>query len=241
MPVFPAVCTRRAAAFTLIEMIGVLAIIAILAAVIAPAVIESIRDSKISSAVASVRAARVAASHFYQRYESMPLDARITLVYNYKADPTGNPPPAYTPPIGDLDFGDVLVYQSQLLEKEATTVGRPTDLLTHAIGSCVLGDTLIGGASYTGSSGEMHFKSAGAATQIVYYFMPNLTTQEAAAMARQINGPYGRDALSERDFIEASRVGRGIGSVGGLEGANAWFSPGDQPGEYHAYFYVSHR
>lgn len=237
----PAVCTRRAAAFTLIEMIGVLAIVAILAAVITQAVIQSIRDSKITSAVASVNAARVAANHFYQRYEYIPLDAKISIVYDYKADPTGNPPPAYTPTIGALDFGDVLVYQSQLFEEEATTVGRPTELLTHAVGSCVVGDTLIGGALYTGSAEAMHFKSAGAAVQIVYYFMPNLTTQEAAAMARQINGPFGNDALSERDFIEASVVGQGIGSVGGLEGANAWFSPGDEAGEYHAYIYVSHR
>lgn len=241
MSILPAVCARRAAAFTLIEMIGVLAIIAILAAAIVPKVIETIRDSKISSAVASVNAARVAANQFHQRYESIPLDAEITIVYDYKVDPTGDPPPAYTPPVPPLDFGDVLVYQSQLLEKEATTVGRPTDLLTHAIGSSKVGSSLIGGASYAGSHEEMHFKSAGAAGQIVYYFMPNLSTQEAAAIARQINGPFGSDALSERDFIDASLVGQGVGSVGGLEGANAWFSPGDKAGEYHAYIYVSHR
>lgn len=235
------VCTRRTAGLTLMEMLGVLVIIAILATVITPAVMESIRDSKISSAVASVRAARVAANHFFQRYDYIPVDAEITIVYDFKAEPTGDPPPAYTPPVPPLDFGDLLVYQFQLLEQEATTVGRPTDLLTHAIGSCLVGDVLIGGVKYAGSSREMHFKSAGAATQIVYYFMPNLTTQEAAAIARQINGPFGGDALTDRDFIEASLAGRGIGSIGGLSGADAWFSPGDEAGEYHAYIYVYHR
>lgn len=237
----PVVFTRRTAGLTLMEMLGVLVIIAILGAVITPAVIQSIRDSKISSAVASVRAARVAANHFFQRYDYIPVDTEITIVYDFKAEPTGDPPPAYTPPVLPLNFGDLLVNQFQLLEQEATTVGRPTNLLTHAIGSCLVGDVLIGGVKYIGSPREMHFKSAGAATQIVYYFMPNLTIQEAAAIARQINGPFGGDALTDRDFIEASLAGRGISSIGGLSGADAWFSPGDEAGEYHAYVYVYHR
>ena len=60
--------------FTLIEMIGVLAIIGILAAVVAPRVIESIRDAKVTSAIASVNAAKTAAINYYQRYDNFPLD-----------------------------------------------------------------------------------------------------------------------------------------------------------------------
>lgn len=233
--------SRNTAAFTLIEIIGVLAIMSILSAMIAPAVIKSIRESKITSALTAISAARIAAANFNQRYGYIPVDADITLVYNYKVDPTGTPPITYTPLIGGFDFGDILVYQSQLLEQEATRVGRSTATLTHAIGSCLVGDAMIGGAIYTGSVSEMHFKSSGAAVQIVYYFMPNLTIKEAATMAIKINGPFSRDALAELDFIEATLAGQGINSVGELEGANAWFSPGDDPGEYHAYIYVSHR
>ena len=231
--------TKQNSAFTLIEMIGVLAIIGILAAVVAPRVIESIRDAKVTSAVASVSAAKTAAIGYYQRYDNFPLDADLQTVLDYKSDPTN--PVAYTPTVGALDFGDVLVRQSQLLEQEKAPIGRPDASVAHAIGCSPVGGTLIGGAVYTGSTSTMRFKSAGSGTRIVYYFMPNLTTQEAAAMASKVNGPFTADAVSELDLIEASLAGNGIGGTGGLEGANAWFAPGANSGEFNAYLYVSHQ
>lgn len=232
--------SRKTTAFTLIEMIGVLAIISILSAIIVPAVIKAIRESKITSALGSVGAARIAAVNFNQRYGYILADDDISVVYNHKVDPTGAPPITYTPAVGALDFGDILVYQSQLLEQEETRIGRPTATLTHAVGSCLVGDAMLGGVLYTGSASEMHFKSSGAAVQIVYYFMPNLTTNEAAAMAIKINGPFERSILAETELIEATLAGQGINSLSGLRGANAWFVPGENLGEYHAYIYVSH-
>ena len=73
--------------------------------------------------------------------------------------------------------------------------------------------------------------------------MPNLTVQEAAALASKVNGPYTADAVSDLDFIEASIAGAGIADKGGLEGANCCFTPGTAGAgiEYHAYQYVSHQ
>lgn len=236
----PVIVSERSA-FTLIEMIGVLAIMSILAAMIAPNVIKSIRESKISSAIASVNAAQIAATHYYQRYERIPADTEIIQVLNYKADPNGDPPQEYTPEVGNRDLGDMLVYQTQLLEQESVPIGRPTSTLTFAIGSSPVGTTLIGGVAYSGTVDSMIFDSAGKAVLVAYYFMPNLTTREAAGLAIKVNGPFGADALTELDFIEASLAGNGIAQKGGLEGANAWFTPGDQSGEYHAYVYVFHQ
>ena len=47
--------------FTLIEMIGVLAIIGILASVVAPKVIEAIRDAKVTSSLANLTTVNSAA------------------------------------------------------------------------------------------------------------------------------------------------------------------------------------
>jgi len=230
---------KQNSAFTLIEMIGVLAIIGILAAVVAPRVIESIRDAKVTSAVASVSAAKTAAIGYYQRYDNFPLDADLTQVLDYKSDPSGTA--QYTPAVGALDFGDVLVRQSQLLEQEKAPIGRATGTLAHAIGCTPVGGTLIGGATYAGTSATFRFKSSGSATRIVYYFMPNLTLQEASALAAKVNGPFTADAVSDLSFVEASIAGNGIATIGGLEGANCWFAPGENSGEYHAYLYVSHQ
>ena len=52
--------------FTLIEMIGVLAIIAILAAVIAPKVFDAISDSRVDSLVEEINTVRTAVASFYK-------------------------------------------------------------------------------------------------------------------------------------------------------------------------------
>jgi len=232
---------KQNSAFTLIEMIGVLAIIGILAAVVAPRVIESIRDAKVTSAVASVSAAKTAAIGYYQRYDNFPLDEDLVTVLNYKENPDPISVQPYTPAVGPLDFGDVLVRQSQLLEQEKAPIGRPDTDAVHAIGCAAVGGNLIGGTTYTGTTATFRFKSSGSATRIVYYFMPNLTLQEASALAAKVNGPFTADAVSDLSFVEASLAGNGIAAVGGLEGANCWFATGEGVGEYHAYLYVSHQ
>jgi type II secretory pathway pseudopilin PulG len=227
-------------------MIGVLAIIGILAAVVAPRVIESIRDAKVISAVGSVNSAKTAAINYYQRYDNFPTDADVVAkkVKNYKIDPTGVT--EYSQPPGHaLSFGDVLVYQSQLLEQEKTPIGNPAaGSQGHAIGCSPVGEVLsIGGATYDGIN--FRFKSSGAATRIVYYYIPNLTVQEASSLAAKVNGPFDNTAVSDLDFINASLTSGINSALGGLEGANAFFQAASGAGsgasEYDAYLYVSHQ
>ncbi|QQS07398.1 MAG: prepilin-type N-terminal cleavage/methylation domain-containing protein [Fibrobacterota bacterium] len=66
--------TRRG--FTLIEMIGVLAIIAILVAAVAPRIFEAINDSKITSATSTIRTLESAVAKYYSDVGTLlPLNA----------------------------------------------------------------------------------------------------------------------------------------------------------------------
>ncbi len=64
----PSPCRQRRQAFTLVEMIGVLAIIAILASLLIPRVFQAIGDSKISNTATTCNSVKAAVSEYYGRY-----------------------------------------------------------------------------------------------------------------------------------------------------------------------------
>ena len=88
------------AAFTLIEMIGVLAIIGILASVVSPKVIEAIRDAKVTGVIANLAAAKTAAATYYGRYNSYPVDGTKLAVVS--AATSDEPKQSPSPSLGEL-------------------------------------------------------------------------------------------------------------------------------------------
>jgi prepilin-type N-terminal cleavage/methylation domain-containing protein len=62
------VSSKAKAAFTLVEMIGVLAIISILASLLIPRVFQAIGDSKISNAASSCNGIKAAVNEYYGKY-----------------------------------------------------------------------------------------------------------------------------------------------------------------------------
>lgn len=221
--------------FTLIEMIGVLAIIGILAAVVAPRVVESIRDAKVTSAIASVNSAKSAALNYYQRYDRFPLDNVITEVTDYRADPSGETPYSLDDPGASFDFGDILVRQEVLLETERVPVGEELGGDTWQV-NCVVSDN--DGTALSQVEGNVLFKSAGKASRVVYFYMPNLTLQEAAALGTKVNGPFPIEVKGDEGVIAESTVG-GAASTN-IDGANAFFAA-KANNLYDAFVYVSHQ
>ncbi len=59
---------RRHGGFTLIEMVGVLAVIAILAALLVPKIFAAIQESRINNAVGSINACKTAALNYFAKY-----------------------------------------------------------------------------------------------------------------------------------------------------------------------------
>jgi prepilin-type N-terminal cleavage/methylation domain-containing protein len=70
---------RAAQGFTLIEMIGVLAVIAILAAVLIPKVFEAINNSKVNNAAMSCQTVKTALVDHYAKYGSLLSSNGVTL------------------------------------------------------------------------------------------------------------------------------------------------------------------
>ena len=60
--------SRKAAAFTLIEMVGVLAVIALLAAILVPKVFSAINNARYSNTVSSINSVKTAATDYFGKY-----------------------------------------------------------------------------------------------------------------------------------------------------------------------------
>src|SRR5258706_8379284 len=70
---------KRRQAFTLIEMIGVLAVIAILAALLIPKVFSAINDARVNNAIVSYETVKTAVTDHYGKYGSLNVSNVTTI------------------------------------------------------------------------------------------------------------------------------------------------------------------
>jgi len=88
--------TRRQSGFTLMEMIGVVAVIAILASIATPMIFDTIRNARVTAFVQDVNVLRTAVARYYEDTGRFPLhiptdsrDGRRLLMNNSTARPVG--------------------------------------------------------------------------------------------------------------------------------------------------------
>jgi len=200
---------RMSRAFTLIEMIGVLAIIGILASVVSPKVIEAIRDAKVTGVIANVNAARTAASTYYGRYNNYPVDGtKAAIQQGTTANWTRTYGNATVVASNEATFGDILCAEG-LLENIKSPLGSTgtngagiytPGTLAHVTNTAVNGTNgfaFIACRSVTnGTNVSGNFTGAANATRTVFFAIPGVSMQEAASLKIKLDGPFANDAYS---------------------------------------------
>src|SRR2546423_3634975 len=109
---------RRNQGFTLIEMIGVLAVIAILAAVLVPKVFEAINNSRINNSAMTYNTVKTAIADHYAKFGAIPIDG------------TANPPAAMALPVEQFDL--TLLKEAFLDKPFAVKIGDGTSGAANA-------------------------------------------------------------------------------------------------------------
>src|ERR1051325_4630325 len=106
---------NRRQGFTLIEMIGVLAVIAILAALLVPKIFEAINNAKVNNAAVSCNTVKTALADHYAKFGTIPVDG------------SSGTPVNLTPGVGAATNYDQVLLKEGFLDKPfAVKIGDGT-------------------------------------------------------------------------------------------------------------------
>jgi len=214
--------TRQNKGFTLIEMIGVLAVIAILAAVLIPKVFEAINNSRVNNAAMSCQTVKTAMADHYAKAGSFAAEATI---YG-----TNIP---LTLPMENYD--QVLMRESFMDKPFATKIGngatgaagtraRVDVISTGATRALALGATVDG--TYTTG-----YALSGGGTNVVV---------GSALLECVITGVTENDAKDLNDRIDGPTLGIAIGGGNDINGRVKYAAPA-ATGLTDVIIYVTHR
>lgn len=193
-------------AFTLIEMIGVLAVIAILAAVLIPKVFDAINNARVSSAAMSINTVKTACVDHYSKYGAFPIDG------------SQSPPKTFT--VSDpqaQQFDNILVKEGFLDKPFVVKIGdgtfSPTNsriqLISAAVNQAASGVNGAYNLSGTSSTNETY------GTWLIEAVITGVTLADAQALNAAIDGPspsLGPPAANAADT--AGRVEYGTPNAG---------------------------
>ena len=195
-------------------MIGVLAIIGILASVVAPKVFDAIRDAKITGAAAVNNAVKSATVDYARKYRILPIDgtrlpAGTTFTRTYGDGASVN--------AANCTFGDVLISEG-MLEKLTLPIGpsgsNSLTATTVQVGGTGAAPTLnIGNLDYPAivcftntatSDTDKLFTASANSIRVAALLIPGLTTLEAAGLKTKIDGPFNESVKSAFEVVNAA-------------------------------------
>ena len=244
-------------AFTLVEIIGVMAIIGILGAVVAPRVIDGIRDGRVTSLAQSLGQWKSGADRYLQKQQKLPVDASVAPL-----DPAGNP--ATYPQSGatvtqaNATFGDLLIGQGLISAVNvpfgenvfAPVASAPGTTLTDVVSTpntatysrirCVE----MTGAKSNGLGGFSATRTRDYPYRVSFLLIPNVPMQEAAAIKTKIDGPFTGSSISDKTILDdavaqtATQSGVSAASRDALVYGNCRVGAGTG-GTYNLYLYIN--
>jgi type II secretory pathway pseudopilin PulG len=197
----PKINRKSNGAFTLVEIIGVLAIIGILGAVVAPRVIDGIREGRVTQLAQNLGQWKSGADRYLQKQQRFNADGQNAA---FLQDGTGwiDPKTGGTVPAGTTAFGDIMMAQG-LASAINVPFGQQDGARATLLGSSTVGtatpitSTAISGYSQIRCSEELTDANTFTATQtrdvphrVVYLAIPGVPLQEAAAIKAKIDGPF---------------------------------------------------
>jgi prepilin-type N-terminal cleavage/methylation domain-containing protein len=179
---------KKTNAFTLIEMIGVLAVIAILAALLVPKIFNAINNARINSTALSIATIKTATADHYAKYGSFAISNGVSV-----------PTIALTTPFANFDTALVT---EQLLDKPfACAISTNVSVSVEPISTVTAGGTVTvnGTTSITNfAANDLAFDLSDtnatpgnsiAGTYVVVIFMANVLEADAQALNNIIDGP----------------------------------------------------
>jgi prepilin-type N-terminal cleavage/methylation domain-containing protein len=211
--------------FTLIEMIGVLAVIAILAAVLIPKVFEAISSARINNAAMSCQTMKTALVDHYAKYGNLAYDGSTSQPLT---------PPQY--------YYDTFLLKEQLVDKLFDTkVGDPRDPTQAATGTApatistridllpaVAATTAVDPTKENGAfclDGAAAGPNEATGTYVAVAVISGVAINDAWELSKRIDGAN----LSQPDIVAADKRGRVIYDVPGTGGTTT------------VYVYLTHR
>jgi type II secretory pathway pseudopilin PulG len=179
---------RKATAFTLIEMIGVLAVIAILAALLIPKIFEAINSARINNAVVSYNTIKTATMDHYGKY------GKINALFG-----TNDQTEAQM-----TRYDTNILMAEGLIDKPFTVKIGGGDVSTNSVIRAVTPANAAGGSGYdlAGAGGSAN-DVAGAAF-VVEAVIYGATAQDALEVSQRLDG----QALSASSNTAADSRGR---------------------------------